>query len=226
MGYKAVIFDLDGTLVNSIEDIADAMNTVLHSYNYPTHSYEAYKQFVGSGIKRLVIKALPENQHQEAQIKTIYNEMMHVYSTQCTQKTKPYHDIIDLLNQLKAENIKLAVLSNKVDQLTKKIVLTLFPDYFEAVEGLSNEARKKPNPIKAIEISKILNLPPEAVIFVGDTAIDIQTAQNANMLAVGVSWGFRDKNELIESGAKHILNHPLELMDLFLNVKRKEETTN
>lgn len=214
MGYKAVIFDLDGTLVNSIEDIADAMNTVLQSYNYPTHSYEIYKQFVGSGIKRLVIKALPENQCEEAQIDTVFNEMMRIYSTRCTQKTKPYDGIIDLLKQLKNQNIKLAVLSNKADQLTKKIVLALFPNYFEAVEGLSDEAHKKPNPIKALEISKTLKLPPEDIIFVGDTAIDIQTAQNANMLAVGVSWGFRDKNELVESGAKHILNHPLELMDL------------
>ncbi|WP_370476461.1 HAD family hydrolase [Tamlana flava] len=214
MGYKAVIFDLDGTLVNSIEDIANAMNTVLQSYNYPTHSYETYKQFVGSGIKRLVVRALPENQREEAQIETVFNEMMSIYSTQCTQKTKPYDGIIDLLNHLKTENIKLAVLSNKTDQLTKKIVLALFPNYFEAVEGLSNEAHKKPNPKKAVEISKTLYLPPEAVIFVGDTAIDIQTAQNAKMLAVGVSWGFRDKTELIESGAKHILKHPLELMDL------------
>ncbi|MEL0456587.1 HAD family hydrolase [Flavobacteriaceae bacterium SZ-1-7] len=215
MGYKAVIFDLDGTLVNSIEDIADAMNTVLQSYNYPTHGYEIYKQFVGSGIKRLVVKALPENQCEEAQIDTVFNEMMRIYSTRCTQKTKPYDGIMDLLKQLKNQNIKLAVLSNKADQLTKKIVLALFPNYFEAVEGLSDEAHKKPNPIKALEISKTLKLPPEDIIFVGDTAIDIQTAQNANMLAVGVSWGFRDKNELVESGADHLLNHPLELIDLF-----------
>lgn len=214
MTYKAVIFDLDGTLVNSIEDIADAMNTVLKSYNYPTHSYEAYKYFVGSGIRNLVIKALPENQRNDKKINTYFEAMMTVYSNQCVNKTKPYDGIIDLLNQLKLHNLKMSVLSNKADALTKKITLHLFPDYFEPIFGLSIEGLKKPNPIIALEICKTLKVLPEETIYVGDTAIDMQTATNANMLAVGVSWGFRDEKELIENGAKHILNHSLDLMDV------------
>ena len=214
MTYKAVIFDLDGTLVNSIEDIADAMNIVLQSNNYPTHSYDAYKHFVGSGIRSLVIKALPETHCDDAQINSCFDAMMSVYSKQCTNKTKPYIGIIDLLEQLKSRGIKLSVLSNKADELTKKITLALFPDYFEPILGLKLEALKKPNPIVAIEICKALNVQPEETIYVGDTAIDMQTANNANMLAVGVPWGFRDKTELIENGAKHVLEHPLDLITI------------
>lgn len=214
MTYKAVIFDLDGTLVNSIEDLADAMNSVLKSNNYPTHSYGAYKYFVGSGIRSLVIKALPETHRDDAQINSSFDAMMNIYSTQCTNKTKPYDGIIDLLNQLKAHNLKLSVLSNKADELTKKITLALFPGYFEPVLGLKLETHKKPNPIVAQQICKALNVLPEETIYVGDTGIDMQTANNANMIAVGVPWGFRDKKELNENGAKHILNHPLDLIEL------------
>lgn len=214
MIYKAVIFDLDGTLVNSIEDLADAMNMALKNEEFPTHSYNAYKYFVGSGIRSLVIKALPETQRNEAQINKCFDAMMTIYSKQCTNKTKPYAGIIDLLNQLKARNLKLSVLSNKADELTKKITLALFPDYFEPILGLKLEAHKKPNPVVALEICKALNVQPEEAIYVGDTAIDMQTANNAKMLAVGAPWGFRTEKELIDSGAKHILNHPLDLIKL------------
>jgi phosphoglycolate phosphatase len=214
MTYKAVIFDLDGTLVDSIEDIADAMNTVLQKCNYPTHSYITYKQFVGSGIRSLVVKALPENKRSDLQIDNCFEAMAVIYSKKCINKTKPYDGIIELLNELKARNLKLSVLSNKADALTKKITLELFPDYFEPILGLKLEAHKKPNPVVALEICSALNVLPEETIYVGDTAIDMQTAHNANMLAVGVPWGFRDKKELIDNGAKHILNHPLDLMDV------------
>lgn len=212
MTYKAVVFDLDGTLVNSIEDLADAMNMVLEGNNYPTHNYAAYKYFVGSGIRSLVIKALPENHRDDTQITTCFDAMMAIYSKQCTNKTKPYDGILEVLNQLKARQLKLSVLSNKADALTKKVVLALFPGYFEPVLGLKIEAHKKPNPVVALQICKALNVLPEETILVGDTAIDMQTANNANMLAVGVPWGFRDKKELIENDAKHILNHPLDLI--------------
>ena len=214
MTYKAVIFDLDGTLVNSIEDLADAMNMVLESHNYPTHDYNAYKYFVGSGIRSLVINALPENHRDDAQITTCFDAMMAIYSKQCTNKTKPYDGIIDLLNQLKARQLKLSVLSNKADELTKKIVLALFPGYFEPVLGLKLDAHKKPNPVIALQICNALNVQPEDTIYVGDTAIDMETANNANMFAVGVPWGFRDKKELIENGAKQVLNHPMDLIDV------------
>ncbi|WP_136480810.1 HAD family hydrolase [Cognatitamlana onchidii] len=214
MTYKAVIFDLDGTLVNSIEDIADAMNTVLKGYNYPTHDYKTYKNFVGSGVKSLVIKALPEAHSHEEQINKCHKAMMTVYKDQCTQKTKPYEGIKDLLEELRIRELKMSVLSNKADALTKKVVASIFPDYFNPVLGLKIEAHKKPNPIAALEICNTLGISPEEAIYVGDTGIDIQTAKNANMLAVGVPWGFRDREELLECGADLILEQPKDLLKL------------
>ncbi|MDO5969650.1 HAD family hydrolase [Flavivirga aquimarina] len=222
MTYKAIIFDLDGTLVNSIEDLGDSMNLVLDNFGYPTHNYKAYNHFVGSGIKNLVIKALPETHKTHDIVNTCFNAMMDVYSNNCTVKTKPYDGILELLNQLKSQKLKLSVLSNKSDILTKKVVSSLLPNYFHPVFGLTKEVNKKPNPIKALEISETLNIKPENIIFVGDTNIDIQTAKNANMLAVGVTWGFRDKKELIESGAKYILNHPTDLLDILHSKKKKD----
>lgn len=214
MKFKGIIFDLDGTLVNSLEDIADAMNTVLLNLGYPGHSYEAYQYFIGSGLRNLVSKSLPESHNNEKHIDDCYRLMIEEYSSHCTDKTKPYSGIIELLDYLKAANIKLSVFSNKSDELTKKITADLFPGYFNPIVGLSIEALKKPNPSEAIAISKSLGLEPEEIIFVGDSGIDMQTAVNANMLAVGVSWGYRPEEELLATGAEHILKHPLDLIQI------------
>lgn len=214
MKFKGVIFDLDGTLVNSLEDIADAMNSVLQDLNYPTHRYEAYQYFIGSGLRNLVSKALPASNNDEKHIDHCYQLMIEKYSDNCTCKTKSYDGIGDLLSLLVSQNIKLSVFSNKSDELTKKVVADLFPGYFNPVVGLSVEALKKPNPHEAIEISKSLGLKTEEIIFVGDSGIDMQTATNANMLAVGVSWGYRPEEELIANGAKYVLNNPLDLIPI------------
>ncbi|WP_218597850.1 HAD family hydrolase [Polaribacter sp. NJDZ03] len=214
MKYKAVIFDLDGTLVNSIKDIADAMNIVLKKREYPTYNYETYKTFVGSGVKSLVIKALPDAKPKTEEVEECLIDMMQVYSEVCTNKTKPYEGILELLEALKTKNIKVSVLSNKEDTLTKKISAFLLPDYLSPVLGLKVEVDKKPNPKVALEICEEIQVKPEETIFVGDTDVDILVAKNANMLPVGVSWGFRDKKGLIEGGATHILEHPLDLLKI------------
>ncbi len=214
MKFKGVIFDLDGTLVNSLEDIADAMNTVLQNLNYPTHGYEDYQYFIGSGLRNLVSKSLPENHNDENQIERCYDLMVEIYRDNCTNQTKPYDGIVELLDELKSRNLKLSVFSNKADALTKEITAFLFPDYFNPIVGLSIESLKKPNPFEAVEISKSWGLQPEEMIFVGDSGIDMQTATNANMLAIGVLWGYRPEEELIENGAKYILNHPLDLIPI------------
>lgn len=214
MKFKGIIFDLDGTLVNSLEDISDAMNTVLTTLSYPTHTYDAYQYFIGSGLRNLVTKALPTSNNTEDEIETCFECMIHEYRAICTLKTKPYEGIITLLDELVSQNIKLAVFSNKADELTKKIAAEIFPDYFDAAIGLSTEELKKPNPFEAIEISKKWNLKPEEILFVGDSDIDMQTAINANMFPVGVSWGYRTKDELIASGAKVVLNNPLDLIEI------------
>lgn len=214
MKFKGIIFDLDGTLVNSLEDIADAMNKVLQSLDYPTHSYDDYQYFIGSGLRNLVSKALPETNNDENQIEKSLNSMIDMYRDNCTNQTKAYQGIVELLNELKSRKLKLGVFSNKADALTKEITKALFPDVFDPIVGLSTESLKKPNPFEALEISKSWGLQPEEMIFVGDSGIDMQTATNANMHAVGVSWGYRPEKELMENGAQHILNHPLDLIPI------------
>ncbi|MFM2370097.1 MAG: hypothetical protein RL619_2418 [Bacteroidota bacterium] len=212
MKFKGIIFDLDGTLVNSLEDIADAMNTVLQGLNYPTHSYDAYQYFIGSGLRNLVTKALPATHHDETQIDNCYHLMVEVYRDNCTRKTKAYDGIFELLDELKSRNIKLSVFSNKADDLTKEITATLFPDYFNPIVGLTTESLKKPNPFKTVEISKNFGLKAEEIIFIGDSGIDMQTATNANMYAVGVLWGYRPEEELLSNGAKYVLKQPADLI--------------
>lgn len=214
MTYKAVIFDLDGTLVNSIKDIADAMNVVLQKRNYPTYDYDTYKTFVGSGVKSLVIKALPKNKTSTTEVNLCLNDMMQVYSACCTNKTEPYQGILELLDTLHNKGLKLAILSNKEDGLTKKVASALLPEYITPILGLKDEALKKPNPQVLLQLCETLNVNPEEAIYVGDTDVDILVAKNANMCAVGVSWGFRDPQELIAQGADFILQTPKDLLKL------------
>ncbi|TBN03005.1 HAD family hydrolase [Hyunsoonleella flava] len=214
MTYKAIIFDLDGTLVNSIYDIADAMNTVLKQRNYPTFDYDTYKTFVGHGVKRLIEEAIPQNHLSDTLVNACLSEMMHTYSESCTNKTKPYDGILSLLNSLHDQGVKLSVLSNKEDTLTKKVVRALLPQCLNPVLGLKEEALKKPNPKVALQICSALNVTPEETIYVGDSNVDMQTAKRANMKAVGVSWGFRDKKELVEAGADYILHKPMDLLKI------------
>ncbi|CAC9973940.1 HAD family hydrolase [Flavobacterium panici] len=214
MKFKGIIFDLDGTLVDSLHDISDAMNIVLKSLNYPTHTYDTYQYFIGSGLRNLVSKALPATNNSDEQIEICFECMVNEYREMCTVKTKPYEGILELLDNLTSQNIKLAVFSNKADELTKKIASEIFPDYFDTAVGLSTEALKKPNPFEAVEISKNWNLKPEEILFVGDSDIDMQTAVNANMFPVGVAWGYRTEEELKNSGAKLVINNASELIEI------------
>jgi len=216
MNFKAVIFDLDGTLVDSIEDLADSMNRVLSQNNLPVHNIEAYKYFVGNGLRNLVKAALPESYQEEAFIKNAMAEMMEIYSDNCLNKTTIYKDIPDLLDALVLRDIKAAVFSNKPDELTKKVVNTLFPGFhFEAVIGYTLETLKKPNPEVPLTICGTFGMHPKNVLFAGDSGIDMQTANNSGMFAVGALWGFRTKEELALNGAKYFLSHPLDLLKLF-----------
>ena len=215
MIFKGVIFDLDGTLVNSLEDLADSMNIILQSHTFPTHSISDYKQLIGNGIRNLVLKALPEANRTEALIDTCYNLMIDVYRNNLVTKTKPYNGISGLLDELVSRKMKLAVFSNKADEFTRKIVLTLLPEWnFEAIIGFSIEEYKKPNPFVALQISEKFGLKPEEVLYVGDSGVDMQTANNAGMYAVGALWGFRAKEELLSNGAKVLLNNPKDLLEM------------
>lgn len=223
MNFQGVIFDLDGTLVNSLEDLADSMNTVLQSNKMPVHELQTYKQFVGKGIRSLLQEALPADCKDEVLINRCYDMMIEVYSEKCINKTKPYDGICRLLDNLVSRHIELAVFSNKADALTKKIVHALLPDWnFGAIAGLRQESHKKPNPLIALQISEILKIPPENFIYVGDSGIDMQTANNAGMYAVGALWGFRTGEELKSNGAKYLLKNPLDLIILMNNSNKNQ----
>lgn len=214
MKFNAVIFDLDGTLVNSLDDLADAMNSVLSNNGLPIHPADAYRYFVGNGIRNLVSKALPEPARDDKTITECYQQMLDVYSRNYMVKTRPYDGIIDLLDELKSFDMKLGVFSNKADGFTKNIVQKLFPGYFDAVVGFTTEALKKPNPVCALRLSKRFGSDPENIIYIGDSGVDMQTAKNAKMYGVGVLWGFRTEDELISNGAETTIAHPLDLIEI------------
>jgi haloacid dehalogenase superfamily, subfamily IA, variant 1 with third motif having Dx(3-4)D or Dx(3-4)E len=215
MKFKAVIFDLDGTLLDTIDDLADSMNAVLESSTFPIHGTDAYKYFVGDGVRNLVKRALPENYRDDETVNRHLVEMQKEYSKRWADKTKPYEGIPELLDGLVSSGIKITVLSNKVDEFTKLIVAKLLPDWsFEMVLGERKTVPKKPNPAGAFEIARQLGIPTNEFLYLGDTNVDMQTANSAGMYAVGALWGFRQAEELVEGGAHVLIPKPQTLLDL------------
>ena len=211
---KGVVFDLDGTLANSIEDIADSMNQVLTEQGFPTHDYATYKTFVGRGVKTLVKNALPQSNRDESTLLNSFERMMTVYDQNCVVKTSLYPGISELLSSLSDKGIKLAVFSNKANELTQKVVKTLLADWkLEMVIGAGGDIPRKPDPTGALLISNKMGIDPENLMYIGDSGVDMQTANNSGMHAVGVLWGFRDMEELLQNGAQTILEHPMDLLN-------------
>lgn len=210
---EGIIFDLDGTLVNSIEDIADSMNFVLQQENYPQHSYAAHASFIGGGIRNLVSKAVPSGSTSEI-IDRCFELMLAHYSENCTNKTALYEGIETLLALLDSKEIPMAVLSNKADALTKKVVQEKLPNLFKQVKGMTTEALKKPNPEMVLKMCQDLKLDPKKTFYVGDTAVDIETAKNAGMISVALTWGFRSKESLEKLNPDFIIDSPMNLLDI------------
>jgi len=209
--FKAVIFDLDGTLINSLQDIADSMNRVLAAKGYKTHDYDSYRYFIGRGLRNLVSRVLPDEAKTEETLISLYTSLLVDYDKNCLQKTQMYQGISELLDFLVSKNLKLAILSNKADIFTKKIARELMSKWpFEVILGSGNDIPRKPDPTGALMVSKTLQVSPFEILYVGDTSVDMQTAIAAGMFPVGVTWGFRTRQELMESGAQAIIDHPNE----------------
>lgn len=214
---KLIIFDLDGTLLDSLVDIAESMDEVLTKNQFPTHTIEAYKYKIGRGIENLVIASLPESIDKEDYPKYI-KQMREVYGKRWMLKTKPYNGILEVLQKLKAQKIKLAILSNKPQIYTDLVVKELLGDIkFDSILGSRENVPIKPAPDAVFEILKALKINGLDTIFVGDTSIDMQTATNAEIESIGVAWGFRPVSELIAADATHIIYTPNELIDLILD---------
>lgn len=215
MKYRAAIFDLDGTLFDTIEDLADSTNNVLSRHNYPTHDINAYKYFVGSGIRNLIANALPEDERDNGTVDILYKEMLEEYSVNWNKKTKPYSGIPELLKHLTEKGIRLSVLSNKADAFTKQMVKEFLPDlHFDAVLGERSGIPRKPDPYGVFEIAEVIEVSPDQCLYLGDSGIDMKTAAAAGAYPVGALWGFRKADELVANGAQALISKPMELLDL------------
>lgn len=211
--YKLVIFDLDGTLVNSLEDLGNACNSALERFGYPTHPMDSFRYFVGDGVPMLIRRALPESERSEeniAMVKAVFDE---IYGRNYNVCTRPYDGITELLDKLKAEGILIAVASNKPDNFTQTIVTSMFGDTFSYVSGKKEGFEKKPDPQIALHIMEKLGVSPKDVLFAGDSSVDMQTAHNAGCDCIGCVWGFRTLQELTDNKATYIANSPIDIFN-------------
>jgi phosphoglycolate phosphatase len=214
--YQAVLFDLDGTLLDTLEDLGESMNAVLAARGYPTHPIGSFTVFVGDGVENLVRRALPPDARQdETVVQELVPLMRNEYAGRWKAKTRPYPGVPQLLRALSARGLRLAVLSNKPHAATVEVVAHFFAEgTFDVVLGARPNIPIKPDPRAALEVSRRLSAPPEAFLYVGDTNTDMKTAREAGMFAVGALWGFRTAEELRASGARVLIDRPEELLSL------------
>lgn len=210
---KLVIFDLDGTLLNTIGDLADAVDYVMRSRNLPEHTNAEYRQMVGGGIKRLVERALPEElKRDEAYVEECVTQFRRYYVDNIDRHTTPYEGIHELLHKLQNDGVMIAVASNKFQHGTDRLVAKFFGDInFIAIEGNREGAPLKPDPAIILNILRKANVEPSEAVMVGDSGIDIRTAIAADIDSIGVSWGFRFAEELYDAGAKNVVTTAEEL---------------
>jgi phosphoglycolate phosphatase len=214
---KLIIFDLDGTLLNTLNDLADCTNYVLKKNGFPTHHVDAYKYFVGNGVDMLLRRALPKDVTKNF-YSNIFNDFMAYYEIHKADNTAPYIGIVETLEFLQEKGILLAVATNKPHELLPELMQHYFPTInWVAVIGNRTDVPIKPNPQIVFDILNSINkehhIPIEKyeILYVGDTSVDMETAQNAGIKSVGVLWGFRTKEELFEAGAVFCINKPKEL---------------
>jgi phosphoglycolate phosphatase len=213
--FQAIIFDLDGTLLDTLADIANATNAALTRLGFPTHPQDAYRYFLGDGMDYLVRRSLPETSHDGDTLKKCHEGILAEYGSRWAENTRPYAGIPELLAELDRRGITKTVLSNKPDAFTKQTVEKFLGEFhFEIVRGATPEIPTKPDPAGAIRIADELGIPPGRFVYLGDTDTDMQTANAAGMFCAGALWGFRTAEELSANGAQVLLNSPLEVLNL------------
>ena len=216
---NAIIFDLDGTLLDSLPDIANSMNLALEEYGHPTHPIEAYKEFVGNGFRVLVQKALPADKRDDKEIFKFVKMFTEMYEKNWFVETKPFLGILHLIQTCVARKIKLSILSNKSHYFTKKVIRQYFrgaminqgKNPFGIYSGSHDDKPLKPDPTLALELAERLKVPVENIAFIGDSPIDMETAKNAGMIAIGAAWGYSGREALEKAGADVVLDSPVEL---------------
>ena len=212
---KAVFFDLDGTLIDSLDDLADTTNDVLARHGLPTHPVHDYRYFVGDGIHTMLQRTVPQGT-DPALVDALVAQAKVEYGQHWARKTRVYAGIPAMLEQLQAKGVQLAVLSNKLQDFTTMVVQHFFPHQpFVLIKGSPEGGKAKPHPAMALAMAQELGLRPQEVLFMGDTRVDMETASNAGMVPVGVLWGFRPKEELVAHGARYLLEQPGDVLQYF-----------
>lgn len=210
MKYRLMIFDLDGTLLNTLEDLADSVNYVLWKHGFPERTTEEVRSFVGDGIHKLIERSVPEGT-APFMVEECFKDFTPYYKVHCADKTKPYEGITALLQRLRASGVKTAVVSNKADYAAKELCARYFPDMFDEVVGERVGIHRKPAPDSVNEVIRLLGATKEETVYVGDSDVDVQTAENAGIDGVFVAWGFKGEAFLKEAGANVIVTRPEEI---------------
>ncbi len=213
MKYDLIIFDMDGTILNTLEDLKNSLNYVLQQAGYQTRTLEEIRTFVGNGIRKTIERALPSDIEEE-KVDELFSLFMDYYAIHNTDNTKPYNGVIELLKELKHLGYKTAVVSNKQNSAVKSLCKKFFTGLFDVEIGEKANIAKKPEPDEVNEVLKILNIDRKKSIYIGDSEVDIQTAQNSKMKSIIVDWGFRDRKFLYEHGAEVIVSNPSEILDI------------
>ena len=214
--FQYVIFDLDGTLLNTIEDLADAGNWVCRNHGWPVHTVEEYKRFVGNGMARLVERFAPEDWRAPEKVQAVLEEFMPYYNAHKADKTAPYAGVPEMLKRLKEKGIFMAVLSNKADQLAGPVVEGYSPGLFPMIQGALPGVPTKPDPTLLYRLMDQLGATAADTLFVGDSNVDIRTAKNGGLTSCGVLWGFRTRQELESESADFLAETPAELERIIL----------
>lgn len=212
MKIEAVIFDLDGTLLNTLEDLTDAVNYALSKYHLPQRTISEVRGFVGNGVRRLMMKAVP-NGENNPEFESVLTTFKQYYDVHCNDKTRPYEGVLELIDALKERNVKLAIVSNKVDSAVQILKKRYFPQIGVAVGDCEGIQRKPAADSVLLAMTKC-DAKKDTSVYVGDSEVDIETAKNAGIKCISVLWGFRDKEQLLENGAQLLIEKPFALLEL------------
>lgn len=220
--YDTVIFDLDGTLLNTVEDLADSVNFALTLHGFPCRKLAEVRSFVGNGIARLMELSIPDGINN-SQYEKCLADFRHHYSMNMQNKTEAYRGIMELLGQLSKENYKIAIVSNKFDKAVKELSQVYFGEFIKVAIGESENVAKKPAPDTVFKALEELDATANKAVYVGDSEVDVKTAKNSGVICIGVTWGFRDREVLEEKGADYIIDNPLELLEIIDSIDNYEQ---
>ena len=215
MTYQTAVFDLDGTLLDTLEDLYLATNMALERHSLPPRTRDEVRMFVGNGVEMLILRAVPDDTDEDT-VLWVLADFKRIYSSICEDHTKPYDGILDMLTALRERGVRIAVVSNKFDAATKKLCAKYFGELVEVAIGERAGVRKKPAPDTVLEALRELGVTADHAVYIGDSDVDIRTAENCGMPCISVTWGLRDEDFLIENGAKTLVDSPETLLDVII----------